>query len=200
MNRTLLIILAILLLWAWRDWNRRDIEHPPGQLVPEAPRQSEVADPETFAFEGYELTQRAGLEIRARVLSTENYYLGNESDLSPIDLALGWGPMSDQAILDQIDIHQGNRWYFMRWEYPTTLPEKQIVLTSGNMHIIPAEPWVAKELKKLRRGDVVKLDGMLVDVDHASGFKWRSSLSREDSGDGSCEIFFVQSIQREPRP
>jgi len=68
------------------------------------------------------------------------------------------------------------------------------------MHVIPAEPWIAKELKKLRRGDVVRLDGTLVDVDHASGFKWRSSLSRDDSGDGSCEIFFVQSIEREPRP
>jgi len=200
MNRVLLVILAVLLLWAWRDWSRRDIVHPPGQLVTEQPRQTKPGKPEAFDRLGFKLVPRAGFELRARVLSTEGYHWGTESELSPIDLALGWGPMSDQAILEQIDITQGNRWYFTRYDLPSPLPDQQIIRNSSNMHIIPAEPWIEDELENLRRGDVVNLRGMLVDAENSSGFTWRSSLSREDTGNGSCELFFVQSLVREARP
>jgi hypothetical protein len=71
---------------------------------------------------------------------------------------------------------------------------------SANMHMVPANPWIEDELQPLRRGDVVQLNGYLVDARHPSGFRWRTSLSREDTGNGSCELFLVTAIQREPRP
>ena len=200
MNRGLLLLLTVLLLWAWRDWSHRDIQHPAGALVTELPRQTTLKSPVALQVEGFELTPRAGFELRARVLSTENYFWGAEADLSPIDLALGWGPMSNQAVLDRIDITQGNRWYFTRYELPAPLSDQQIIRNSSNMHIIPAEPWIKSELRELRRGDVVNLKGLLVDAGNAAGFTWRSSLSREDTGSGSCELFFVQSLVREARP
>ncbi|MCU0988071.1 MAG: hypothetical protein MUE63_00385 [Xanthomonadales bacterium] len=199
MRKVLYVILAIAAVAAWRDWGQRAITHPPGVLVPEYPRQETAEQPRTLDIDGYRLTPRARFEIRARVLSREDYFWGNEADLSPIDLALGWGAMSDQAVLDRIEISQGSRWYFTRYAGPAPLPDRDIIRHSGNMHIVPADPQVLRQLKKIRRGDIVRATGYLVDIDHPSGFRWRTSLSREDTGGGSCEIFYLQRIGIEGR-
>ena len=199
MKRALYLILLIAAVMAWRDWRHREIVHPPGVLVPEYPRQAAAAAAPALEIEGYRLTPRAGFDIRARVLSREDYRWGAEADLSPVDLALGWGAMSDQAVLDRIDVSQAGRWYYTRYQLPAPLPDREIIRHSGNMHMVPADAYVRSQLKKIRRGDIVRARGKLVDIDHPSGFRWRTSLSRDDTGGGSCEIFYVEQIQIEGR-
>jgi hypothetical protein len=195
MIRWMFIISGFALAWLLaREWESRDIRYPPGILVPEAPRQSGTDSP-AFTLDEYLLTPRASFSLRARVLSTEPYYLHRESDLSPLDLALGWGVMSDQAVLDRIEVSQSARWYRTRYQFPAPVTDRQIILHSSNMHMIPASRRVARQLKKLRRGDIVQLRGKLVDVDHDSGWVWRTSLSREDTGAGACEIFYVEGAE-----
>ena len=199
MKRTLYLIVAVAAVLAWRDWQQREILHPPGVLVPEYPRQQQNPSLPPLEIAGYRLTPRAGLDIRARVLSREDYRWGKEAQLSPVDLALGWGVMSDQSVLDRIEISQSGRWYFTRFELPAPIPDRDIIRHSGNMHMIPADAYVERQLKRIRRGDIVWAKGVLVDVDHPSGFRWRTSLSREDTGGGSCEIFYLEQLQIEDR-
>jgi hypothetical protein len=200
MNKSLLFILALLLIVLVRNWEGRDIVHEPGVLVPEIPRQLVLTAPEPFSVGEYILTPRADFRVRARVLSREEYYLGDEADLSPVDLALGWGAMSDQAVLDRIRITQGGRWYFTRYDLPPPITDRQIIRNSGNMHMIPANDWVRETLDDIRGGDVIQARGFLVDVDRDDGFYWRTSRTRDDTGNGSCEIFYVEQIHLEPRP
>lgn len=200
MKKAFYVLLILVVLLTWRNWTRREIVHPPGVLVPQAPRQVAVAEFAYFVHRGFRLTPRAELDIRARVLSREDYRFGKESELSPMDLALGWGVMSDQAVLDRIQVSQGARWYFTRDEYPQPVPDRAIINNSGNMHMIPASDAVLGRLREIRNGDVVRLRGFLVDVDEDSGFQWRTSLRRDDTGNGSCEIFFVERIQIGTRP
>lgn len=199
MKKALFILLAIAAFSAWRDWSSRDIVHPPGVLVPEYPRQAQAGRSAPFEIGDYRLTPRAAFDIRARVLSRENYHWGSEADLSPVDLALGWGVMSDQAVLDHIEITQGSRWYFTRYQLPAPIPDREMIRHSGNMHMVPADAYVLRQLKSIRRGDLVRAKGYLVDVDHANGFRWRTSLSRDDTGGGSCEIFYLEQLQIESR-
>ncbi len=197
MTRRLFIISGIALAWLLaREWEGRAIVHPPGVLVPETPTQTATSAP-PFTLDDYLVTPRARFDLRARVLSTEPYYLRRESDLSPIDLALGWGVMSDQAVLDRIEISQSSRWYRTRYEYPAPISDRQIINNSSNMHMIPASRRVEKQLKKLRSGNLVHLRGQLVDVDHDTGWYWRTSMSREDTGAGACELFYVESVMIE---
>ena len=197
MTRPLFILcLAVLAYWSYERWTGRAIDHPPGMLVNDAPLQQDVR-PNSFFLEDYELTRRARFEIRARVLSTEPYYLRRESDLSPLDLALGWRVMSDQAVLDRIDITQGSRWYFTKYDYPAPLSDEQIIANSSNMHMIPARKSIERRLKDVRPGNIVELEGYLVDADHVSGWRWRTSLSRTDTGNGACEIVYVESLSVE---
>ena len=200
MRNWLWFVLIVLLILLLRQWEGRDIVHEPGVLVPETPRQLKLAAPEPIRIDDFVLTPRAEFRIRARVLSHEDYWLGDEADLSPVDLALGWGPMSDQAVLDRIDISQGGRWYYTRYEHPAPIPDQQIIRNSGNMHMIPANSLVEDRLDELRGGDLIRARGYLVDVDRDDGFYWRTSTTRNDSGGGSCEIFYVEQLQVEPRP
>ena len=187
------IVLGYLVI---RDWDSGPIEHPPGVLVAERPVQADL-QPSTFMLGDYQLTRKASFEIRARVLSKEPYYLGRTADLAPIDLALGWGVMSDSAVLSQIEISQSARWYRTRYDLPPPIADKQIIFNSSNMHMIPARKALERSLKKLREGDIVLIKGYLVDVDHDSGWYWHSSMSRLDTGDGACELVYVESLSVE---
>jgi len=192
-GRIFILGLVALCYLGYRDWESAPVDRPPGVLVREQPVQTAV-QPSVFSVGDYRLTRKAAFEVRARVLSAEPYYLGRSADLSPIDLALGWGVMSDSAVLDRIDISQSGRWYRTRYELPPPVDERLMVSSSGNMHMIPARKDVEGALKKLRAGDIVLIRGFLVDVDHASGWYWRSSMSRTDSGDGACELVYVESL------
>lgn len=199
MRRVLYFSLILLTVLAWRDWNRREIVHEPGVLVTELPLQRNVTGFEPIILDEYRLTPRAEFNIRARVLSRENYSWGSESDLSPVDLALGWKAMSDQSVLDRITITQGSRWYFTRYELPAPIGDQAIINNSSNMHMVPANKWILKKLREVRRGDLVRLKGFLVDIDGDAGFYWRTSLRRDDTGQGSCELFYVNDIYIEER-
>ena len=199
-KKFLILLLVVAAILAWRDWNSRDIVHDPGILVAESPNQIETPEMPVIAVKGYQLTPRAMLQIRARVLSRKNYRFGSEADLSPVDLALGWQVMSDQAVLDQIEVTQGSRWYYTRYQLPAPISDQAIIEHSGNMHMIPAATIVSRKLKSVRIGDIVRLQGLLVDADHDSGWHWRTSRSRTDTGAGSCEIIYLQDIQIEERP
>jgi len=191
--------MVLLVGMAYRDWSSRDIEYPPGVLISELPKQTDVQGLRAVTLGEYELTTRAEFKIRARVLSRENYSWGTEADLSPVDLALGWGVMSDQAVIDRIEISQRSRWYYTRYKLPAPISDREIIRNSGNMHMVPANSWVLKKLKDVRRGDLVRLKGFLVDIDSDSGFRWRTSLSRGDTGNGSCELLYVEDIYIEER-
>lgn len=199
MKKALYIGLAVLAVIAWRDWQQREIIYEPGILVPEIPRQTDTTGAALMTRGAFQLTRRAAFEVRARVLSIEKYSWGEQADLSPFDFALGWGVMSDQSVLDRITIRQGGRWYYTRYELPAPVSDMQIIANSSNMHMVPANDWVRTKLSQVRKGDILQIKGFLIDVDAESGFFWRTSLRRDDTGNGSCEIFYVENLFIEER-
>ena len=194
MKRALYLLLIVAIVLGWRDWSRREIVHPPGILVPDEPRQSAVVDARAFEWAGFRLSPRAQFDIRARVLSREDYRWDDGSDLAPVDLALGWGAMSDQSVLDRIEVSQGARWYYTHYQEPAPLPDSEIIRSSGNMHMVAANELVRTQLQKIRPGHLIHARGLLVDAENTSGFRWRTSLSRLDTGNGACELFYVERL------
>ncbi len=193
--RWLIVLVVLLLILAWRDWSHRPVVQPEGLRLAQAPKQRTISPKETLQLGDFRLELQASFEIEARVLSTERYRLGPTADLAPLDLALGWGVMSDQAVVDQIRVSQGGRWYILRWDQKPPAPERVIMQSSGNMHIIPADDAIRSQAFALRRGEFVKLSGHLVNAQGPGGFRWKSSLSRDDTGDGACELFLVEAIE-----
>ena len=187
-----LVVLPGLAAGLWW-WNGRPLSQPPGVLAPAEPVQ--VPDPgESWTFRDHRMTALATFEIRARILGAERYRFDRAAQLSPVDLALGWGPMSDSQVLDAISIRQGDRWYFWSAARLPLMPA-EISSHSANMHMIPATEWVAHRLTRAKPGQLVHLEGKLVRADGPDGWHWVSSLSRTDTGDGSCEVVWVERAE-----
>jgi len=195
MMKTLwLIVLAALLALGYYEFEyEREITHSPGILAPNAPQQISLTQPRFWEKDEYRITALAQFNLEARVLSKERYWFGREADLSPVDLALGWGPMSDQNVLDHLNISQGGRRYSW-WGRPLPLPAEKIYAHSANMHILPANEDIENLLDQICSGDIVTLRGYLVAIQAGDGWNWRSSLSRTDRGDGACEVVWVESL------
>ncbi len=193
MMRWLLIVLIVFGAWQW--WGNRDIERAPGVIAAAAPEQRVIAaDPPQFQKKGYTVTALARFSLSARVLGVENYHVDRESDLAPVDFALGWGSMSDSAVLSKLKISQGGRYYQWRTdEFP--IPRREIEVNSANMHLIPATPAIETQLKRARTGSIVQLSGYLVEARAGDGWRWMSSLTREDIGAGACELIWVEQIE-----
>ena len=175
-----------------------------GPIAPFEPNQSDLEEEFAFEWEGYTITAVHGFGIEALVLGRKNYTQGDLGALVPIDLALGWGQVSDPAWVKHLRVEQSERVY--RWSYPrgTPLDPETVAVNSANMHIMPATPEIAKKLESVARGDVVRLSGFLVDVtmspeDGSEGFTWLTSRIRTDTGLGACELILVTSVDIEGR-
>lgn len=177
------------------------VELGPGIMAPEDPLQVTMK-PETtlaksFFTEGYVITPLAEFEMKGKILSRRTYFFGRLTDLSPIDLALGWGRMSDENVVKQLKIKQGVRFYF--WKTRTAsppIPIGEITSHSANMHMIPANKGVKKALLDTHRGEIVSFKGKLVEVlAPEDQWSWRSSLVRDDTGGGACEVIWVEQFE-----
>ena len=200
MVRKLVLALSVTLLALHSSGCRREVKHPPGILIAGQPVQTSMGKSVGWEERGYRITPLARFSLQARVIGVEGYWFDRGADLSPIDFVLGWGPMSDSKILDELTITQGGRWY--RWrpkEFPP-VPVETIVSHSANMHMVPADDKVARLLKSVRPGNVVALGGYLIAVEAKDGWRWQSSLSRGDSGGGACELVWVKSLMIDQRP
>ena len=120
MNWKLIILVVMLAYGAYHHFSNRPIMHENGVIASVQPRQNATSQA-NLTLNDYVLTPLQSFEIEARVLSAEHYSFGREADLAPVDLALGWGAMSDEAVLSKIDISQSNRFY--HWHKLNILPQ-----------------------------------------------------------------------------
>ena len=156
-------------------YNRSDeISLGPGVTVTEVPKQENIDSSISYTNDDYTITAIAKFRIKAKVLSKENYYIDREADLSPVDLALGWGNMSDERVLENIEISQSGRFY--RWQVDAfPIPRREIETHSANMHLIPASDTVKSVLDKIRKGDIIEISGSLVNVmSNSDDWHWES--------------------------
>ena len=167
------------------------------------PIQSATAAPAFTIRRGdydFTITPIAAYEISAEVVSTKRYRSGWNALVSPVDLALAWGDLTSEAAKKHITYSQGNRWYYFRYDGVSPYDGATISRQSANVHILPENGNVEAAALSLDVGDRVRLKGWLIDLDgRITGDRtvwWRSSRARDDTGDGSCEVFWVSEIQK----
>jgi hypothetical protein len=188
------VFLVSYIVWGAWHWNaNRPVRAPDGILAEGEPQQTMISE-QRLRIGRWTLTKRATYQLTARVLAREPYHFDAMSDLVPEDLALGWGPMSDNSVLRTIDISQSNRFYYWRASSATRLARETIISHSANTHVIPQTPAVARALARLRPGEVVTLSGDLVDAVRDDGRSLKTSLVRTDTGPGACEVMLVTDV------
>lgn len=192
MKKLLVLLLLAAGVWFWwhepaASWRGMPAAHDPVQTT--------SALPSAFQHGNYTVTPLAHYEIKAVVLSRERYRHDPGAKLSPVDLALGWGPVSVASVLNNLNISQSGRWYEYSWSSEPPLDPDSIIAHSANTHCIPANDDVRRRLLAVKRHDVVTLKGQLVEIAGPDGYRWRSSLSRTDTRGGACEVMWITDVE-----
>lgn len=193
------ITLALFVAAGWWQWhNSQPLTQTPGILAPDEPTQSALPPNITAWNVGTtEIMPLATFWSKARILHLERYRWDGMSIISPMDVSIGWGPLSNEVKVNQAKFTNTERnleWgskdpAFAFWEVSRNV---------ANLHVIPSSDYVRTQLMELREGQIVLISGYLVVAKPATGPPWTSSLTREDTGPGSAEVIWVDSITVSP--
>jgi len=194
--------LAAVLLSGCRDW-RSGVDPARAAAEPEQAAMAS-ADPIEFERKGFavRLLPRASYRITGYAVDTSTELLDEWDFVVPMDVALAWGPVADPAVLRRLSFHLSERYVSYRWQGRPPLPQAVLESHIANNHLIPATEEVAREMKRIRPGDLVTLEGKLVDLEirDATGRLRRraaTSLRRDDVGSGACEQIYLEAVTRE---
>src|SRR5438874_9533811 len=89
-------LAAAALLQSYHDWQLRPVHPSDGPIAPADPHQTDADGARVTTLGRWRLKPRARYDITARILSREDYHFDLLADLVPEDLALGWGPRSEE--------------------------------------------------------------------------------------------------------
>lgn len=196
MTRRARVAAVALLAAACSDW--RDRVTPGLAAAPPEQRELKDAKPTRVAFgERFAtLTPRASYRVKAWVAELDRGMDDGAEHVLSLDLALVWGPVANRDVLRDMRFHLKRRYVSVRWK---DLPFGQDVVMKSlaNHHLVVTDPALAKTLEDVEIGDLVELEGKLVDVAlEGEGARLiRTSLVRNDIGNGACEVLWVERAQ-----
>jgi len=176
------------------DFDKIDISQDPVQ----SPCISEEPILQNMKNGSFSLTRMANYKVSGLVISKEYYSDGWDSMISPVDLLILWGKLVEPEYARPITFTHGGRWYHYRWKEGSPVDPGYIITHSSNNHVIPASKNIYRAIKQIKKKDQIIVEGCLVNV--KGTFKgrpvsWNTSLSRTDTGNGSCEIFYVSKVR-----
>ena len=140
---------------------------------------------------------QANYRIYAVVMSKTRYRWGWDAEVRPYDLALAWNALMLPENQKGISYTQSNRWYYYNFDKTFPLTQAYVNAHSSNHHIIPANKNVLNAIDKIRTKEKIYMEGYLVNIRGKAYGKevWcYSSLTRLDTGDGACEVFYVKRV------
>lgn len=185
-------IVCLGIAGGYQHFKSRPIVWKPGAYVEGEPIQRTILNGKSWEYKDFTIQPLATYDIKARIVQRQRYYFDSTSSISPLDLGLAWGKITDQRTLDTMSFTHNDRFL--------TGSSKDPAMSSmwneiSNVHLIPADDEIRSQLLRLRVGEGVRLTGKLVSAtkkgfDHA----WTSSLTRSDQGDGACEIMWVEKV------
>jgi len=148
----------------------------------------------------YRINPLAEYEISGLVVThnnissiTDAYHTSKSVDLK--DLCLVWGDNLSPSLLKNVTFWSEPWTCFFLFHDNDTAAEFSPNQISNN-HLIGANQQVRNIIKQVHVGDQVTLRGSLVeysDIESSEQIR-RSSLTREDTGNGACEVVYVEQI------
>jgi hypothetical protein len=181
-----------------RLWSR---PAPSAVVLEGEPRQAPLEPPQrltvTRGERQYVVEKLFDYEISGEVLSASTYDVTWTNDFADVDLGLLWGPKRAQ-LKERFKFFQMGRWLFWRSETQVSEEERgEVGRHISNNHLIPSEgsKHLARAFRMLRKGDEVRLKGALVRISGPDGPVADSSTVRDDTGDGACEVVWVDELQ-----
>ena len=188
-----LFVLLILAVAGWLYLHEPDAKWR-GMPATKEPVQTTANLPPPFLVGKFTVTPLARYSITGVVLCRDHYTYDSGAELAPLDLGLGWGPMSIASVINELKISQSGRFLQFSYRNEPPLDQSDIEIHSSNTHCLPADDGVKATLLAIKRHELVTMEGFLVEVTKDDGYRWRSSLTRTDTGGGACEVMWITRV------
>lgn len=146
------------------------------------------------------LTSDTSYSISAKVESAKRYNDAISSAV-PFDLLLAWGKMADTDVAGKLEWNQADRQGMVSGslgDSEADVSSEYVINHVSNNHLVPATDHLRKAMATIEAGDVVRIDGRLVNVrvkkDDSRVLTVTTSKKRSDQGEGACEIIYVEEL------
>jgi len=144
-----------------------------------------------FEFKGSEIKPVANYAIRARVLKSEIDLISSLGIIAPVRLWVGWRQMGSTCNCKSILFDEISRKFHYSY-VPGEIDPREINNSISYMALVPADEGIGEVLLRLGKCDMVRMEGLLVNVrDREKGYEWKSSLSHADK---SPKVLFVTRV------
>ena len=171
----------------------------------EAPTQKETSgEKEKIIIDGKEITieKLYSYEVSGRVVQTyeyKDYYYGDETynTIAKKDVGIVWGNLVQDDILKNIKFSMNGarflKYTYRRgdWEKKLSSPIKTLC---SNNHLISDDETITSLIKQIKKNDYIKISGYLINAYWDNSYL-TTSTSRDDEGNGACEVVYVTDIK-----
>lgn len=168
-----------------------------------APQQVEIAHtPFAYNYKGQTITvvPQAWYLISGLIMSHNDPFNWWRFDLthddkSPDtrDLCVVWGNNLRTTDYQKVSVSNDDWMCNFRWGADVSFYPEEL----SNNHLITNDPAIREQIANLVVGDQITIQGLLVNYSEErwNGRYRNSSLTRTDTGNGACEVIFVQSLK-----
>jgi hypothetical protein len=170
---------------------------PELQSEPLQTKTSELPFPFDYRGKSYNAIPVANYELWGLVVSHNNinklgdiYHDADSVDTK--DLCVIWGENVRREDFHRVKFTSGSWTCYFRYPSGVAFRANQL----SNNHLITDSDEIRKQIAKVRIGDQVHIRGVLVNYRQRSSRQgWRnSSTTRDDTGNGACEVIFVREL------
>lgn len=162
------------------------------QIIPE-PIQKETTGTRIIENNGkqYTINFIAEYTLTGRVVTTYPYFNNSTySKLIPLDIGVIWGEAAlEKNYKKTTYFSDGTRSLNFYCTNMSTCQNHEL----SNNHLLPENKKIKREIFLIKPGDYIKIEGYLIEIT-GSDYSQRSSTTRNDTGDGACEIIYVTNI------
>ena len=198
-------LLVIFLIYEINNLTKylgREYEYIDSYYSIEEPIKEENYDNETITINEIDLNieKLYEYELKGYVVSTFTYLPYNLANkLSPKDITVVWDDLVKKENLSKVKFVQSGDRFVISSVKDNDWYEKYGDFTHkfSNNHLIPASKEARKQIRKIKKGDYIKIKGYLVRVKSINAgydFYWNTSTSLYDTG-LSCELIYVEEVK-----
>jgi hypothetical protein len=199
------IVIVISFLWLLVSfWNRNEL---PGSIdyvadIANEPRQT-TTDRRSFEAVwddvGYRIDPEYDYDLVGMIVSfrhhDENSRMHRLADdhLNMLDVCVVWGNNTSGAQLDKIDFWNGIFTCNVKTRDQAAWESFDMYQLSNN-HLISDDDFIRDQVRKVKVGDQVRIQGVLASYESPGGRRG-TSTTRTDTGDGACETIYVDRFE-----
>ncbi len=135
--------------------------------------------------------------ISGKVVSTKRYTSDVGADILPYDVGFVWGELIRPKYDKYVTNYHNDRTLFTTFYSNCPLSFEYVRQHVSNTHVIIPNDNIFKGIESIKKNQFAVLEGYLANIEgnvKGQTVIWKTSLVRDDEGDGACETMYVKKV------